>query len=123
MVANVYGEAEEPSDEDVINDNRDRELHDPDRGTLDFRKLRPTDIRDCPRLILPKEEAMFQVKEVLWNETVRRYRERHCKESGDQMVDNLSRQERRGIRKLRARAKSGEIVMIVGVGNTLGVAQ
>ena len=112
----VYGEPEEPSDAQVIEDNREREFLDPERGTLDFRRLRPTDIRDCPRLMLPQprpppEEAMFQAKEVLWNQVVDKYIRGHCRENGDQMVDNITKQERRGIRKLRLRAKRGEIVI------------
>ena len=67
---------------------------------MDFRKLRPTDLRDCPRLSLPqprppKEEATLQAKEVIWAEATARYKALHCKEDATQMVDNLTKQERR----------------------------
>ena len=48
---------------------------------------------------------------MIWVEAIVRYKALHCKEDGTQMIDNLTKQERRGIAKLRKRSKAGEIVV------------
>ena len=110
------GPQEPPSDEEIVRDNEEREIFNPTRNTLDFRRLRATDLRDCPRLCLPgprpqREEALLHAKEVIWQETISNYRRNNCREDGTQLKDNVTKSERRGINKLRRRAKAGEIVI------------
>ena len=49
---------------------------------------------------------MTQTKDVIMN-----YKSKHCWEDGTQLAVNLTPQEKRGIKKLRARCKAGEVVI------------
>ena len=78
--------------------------------------MRPTDIKDCPRLHLPparpeQEEIELITKECLWNQAYNRYRETKCNEKGIIQNDPMTKQERRGKAKLSKRARNGEIVI------------
>ena len=73
---------------------------------LNFSKLRATDLRDCPRVILPpprpkEEEAVLTSKEIGAIQILNRYRLAKCSKKGEQLVDNLSDSERKGFEKLR----------------------
>ena len=93
-----------------------RETFDPATKTFDFRKKRATDVKTNQRIYLPeprpfKEEAELTVRNEQWLEEVVKYRKSHCDEEGNIRECNLSRQEKSGLRKLRERVKSGEIVI------------
>ena len=85
-------------------------------NTLDLRRQRVTDIKDCPKLILPpsrpgNEEMELHNKETLWNNRYKLYRENKCNEKGFIKVDNMTKSERRGQRKLGKRKSTGQIVI------------
>ena len=69
-----------------------------------------------PRVELPKprpqeEERTLMAKELMWEEEIKAYIKIHCNNKGDQLESNLTKQQKRGLAKLRERAKSGEIVI------------
>ena len=109
---------EEPelSPEDQLTTMDHRLIYNYQTNTLDMRKLRVTDIKDCPRLILPparttSEEAQILTKESLWCSKYAIYRARNCNEKGYQLTDSMTKQERRGQKKLSKRKASGEIAI------------
>ena len=67
-----------------IGQEQQREEYNEDTQTLDFRKLRVTDMRDNPRVVLPdlrlpNEELVLEAKGLLCNEAVDDYQRKHCK--------------------------------------------
>ena len=97
---------EEPlSMEQQVKEQEYREVYNKDTKTLDFRKLRPTDVKSNPRVCLPtpgppKQEAEIQVRDEV--------EERVILEDLDEFrrEDNLTDSESKGLEKLKARVKS-----------------
>ena len=63
-----FGPEEEPTDDQIIHENQDRIIYNPDTKTIDWRKQKATDLRDCPKLRLPParptaEEIQMSTKE------------------------------------------------------------
>ena len=88
------------STEQIISQESDRLVYNWDTNTLDFRKLRVTDLKDCPKLILPPprpqvEEIGFITKETLWAEKYQCYRTKFCNEKGIQTTKQLTKSEKR----------------------------
>ena len=110
----TYGEEE--TDEQVIMENENREIYNPDTKTLNFNKLKATDMKDCPRVGLPgprpkKEEELMNAKEVIWSEEIENYKREFCKENDEQKEENMTQKEKKGMKKLLERQKSKEIVI------------
>ena len=108
---------EENEDEDIVA-LKSKEIYDPENKAFDMRKRVATDVKTNQRIYLPgprpaKEEAELMVRKDIWENTVRKYMHKKCKEDGEQIKSNLSSKERRGLRSLLKRAKAGEIVMNV----------
>ena len=87
-------ESEKSKMEREIREESSREIYDPERKCLDFRKLRVTDMVNNPRVELPhprpqRKERIMGAKETLWEETVLEYKEKHCSEKGVQRTNNL----------------------------------
>ena len=62
----------------IINENKEREIYDPESKTLDIGKLRCTDLRNNPRLHMPgprpqREETMMQAKKEMYIEATKMY--------------------------------------------------
>ena len=87
-----------------------------DTQTLDFRNLRVTDLKDCPKLVLPpprpqSKEIGFLTKETLWSQSYQRFRIKNCNDKGILKRDPMTKSEIRGKIKLSKRANAGEIVI------------
>ena len=109
------GETGEERMEREIWEESSREVFDEINKTLDFRKLKVTDMKDNPRVVLPSprppgEEAALTAKEQLWNEAVEDYARKKC--NNGRQKSNMTRQEEIGTKKLQERKKRGEIVMV-----------
>ena len=101
-----------------ITEQSPREVYNPDTKILDYRRLKATDMVDNPRVELPPprpqtEEQTLAAKELIWQDKIKKYINCHCNDKGDQKNTNLTKSQRRGIAKLRARTKAGEIVITV----------
>ena len=97
-------------------ENQSREVYNPESKVLDFRKLRVTDMTDNPRVCMPiprpqDEEKVLGAKELVWQDIIEKYRKGNCSEKGDQLKTNITKQQKRGIKKLLDRQKKGEIVI------------
>ena len=108
-------ETEQMRMEREVEEESHREVYNEVDKTLDFRKVRVTDMKDNPRVVLPpprppQEEAVLTAKELLWNEAIQDYSRKNCRK-GCQKT-NLSKKEEAGIKKLELRKKSGEVVII-----------
>ena len=94
---------EEPelSDEQKLDLLKETLVYDYDKHMLDFRKMKATDLKDCPKLHLPPsrpqaEKVEFHTKEHMWTMKYCEYMMKHCTENGRQKIDNMTKQERRG---------------------------
>ena len=72
---------------------------------IDYRRLRPSDLRDLPRLYVPPprpeaEEVEFSVKEHMWDRKTRFFMDHNCDGEGIIIKDNMTRSERRAFIKL-----------------------
>ena len=107
----IVVENEQLSDEDIVKEYSHLEVFDPDSKSIDFRKLRPTQIKNNPRVHMAKarpvlEEANYAVR----GEKVRVITEHHIEERIK--TDNMTDSERRGMKKLQKRMKQSEIVIL-----------
>ena len=98
-----------------MEDAKGRQVYNPETKEYDERRWRVTDMPECTRIHLPrplevKREAEIEMRRETHARTSRQYRERNCDEKGEQ-VDNLTQQERRGLRSLEKRKNEGEIVI------------
>ena len=83
---------------------------------FDLRKIKASDMRDCPRLQLPsvrpqEKELMMSTKEQLWSQIYAIYAHKHCNDKGYHTVDNMTKSERTGFRKLIKRKKDLKIII------------
>ena len=102
--------------QEVIELNKDREIYDPDLKTVNWTKQKATDMRNNPRVYLPKsrpngEELELGTKAFMYQQTIEKYQEQFCNDKGTQIRSNLTKSEQNGIRKLKARQKCGQIVI------------
>merc|ERR1711954_12046 len=72
-------------------------------------------MKDNPRVQLPKprpakEERVFESKDAMREQVFKDYVRQNCDEHGNQRVSNLTKQQQRGRKKIKARTKTGEIV-------------
>ena len=93
-----FGEPDEPTDEEIFEEHRDRLTYNPETKVIDFRNLKVTDIKDCPRLQLPaprnqEEELDFKAKETLWSIKYKNFMNVNCDDKGRICEDNMTRQE------------------------------
>ena len=105
----------EKREEKEVEEAKGRQVYNPETGEYDERRWRVTDMPECTRIHLPrplevKREAEIEMRRETHARASRLYREKHCDEKGEQ-VDNLTRQERRGLRSLEKRKNNGEIVI------------
>ena len=95
---------------------KSRQTFDPEERIYDARKRRVTDLKENARVTLPKpagtaHEAGIEMRRNMFNKTVKEFIESFCDEGGEQ-ESNLSEQEKRGLRSLRKRIQSGELLVI-----------
>ena len=69
----TLGPEPEQTDDQIIAEEAPRCIYDEDSKVFDLRKIKATDLRDCPRLQLPaarpqEEELMISAKEHLWSQ-------------------------------------------------------
>ena len=110
------GPEEEQTDEEIIREEEHRMVFNPDSKVMDLRRLRTTDIKDCPRLILPParpqtEEMEMAAKEQLWLQRYSQYMSLNCNAQGKIRQDNMTKSERAGLKKLLTRKKTNEIII------------
>ena len=84
--------------------------------TVDLSKKRVTDLKINKRVMLtdPRpagEEATLLVRRGRLIEVAKKYISKRCDKKGEVIESNLSEQERRGLKKLKERAKSGKVVI------------
>ncbi len=83
---------------------------------LEYRNLRATDIPTVPRLIEPKlgtisqEIIMENTKEKML-ECVRKYKEEYCNRKDELKEDNLSMEERQGLKQMKREIKDKKVVV------------
>ena len=104
----VNGPEEEESEEQTLMYHQEGEIFNEEKKTLDWRNQRVTDLRDCPKLILPtprptSEEMVMATKETMWSLRYSQYQARNCDEEGRIRMDNMTKSERRGFVKLNKR--------------------
>ena len=90
-----------------LEDAKGRQVYNPETREYDERRWRVTDMPECTRIHLPrplevKREAEIELRRETHARASRQYRERNCDEKGEQM-DNLTQQERRGLKSLEKR--------------------
>ena len=110
------GVVQEQTEDEILLAEDHRVIYSMSSKTLDFRKLRTTDLKDCPRLYLPPprpqaEEAEMGAKEFSWEHRYKIFMRNSCDESGRMKIDNMTRAERKGFFKLIKRAKSRELAI------------
>lgn len=93
-----------------------RETYVQETSTLNMANMRPTDMRTNRRVIIPKprppiEEAELLVRRYMWGKILVQYMKEHCHNDGRQLASNMSPSARRGLVKLSARNKKGEIIV------------
>ena len=106
----IVEEEEVKTDEQILEENKYRETYDPDTKTIDFRKVRATDVKNNPRVCLPparpvREEAEFMSRNVMVDKVTERFM------NNNPRGDNLTESEKAGVEKLVKRSKAGEIVI------------
>ena len=94
---------------------RTRQVYDPEDKSYDERKMRVTDMEECTRIHLPKplgikREAEIELRREAHKKVSEGYRKEKCDER-DNQEDNLTKQERRGLKSLEKRKKDGEIII------------
>ena len=108
----VTEEQEKKSQDELIEENKHREVYCPDTKKLNFKGQRSTDIRNNPRTKMPdprsnKEETELQTRATLVMREAKEYISKlECQPT------NLTKSERRGLKKLKARIKAEEIVIL-----------
>ena len=104
------------NDLETIAEHQNRETFDPDTNIVDWRKHKATDMRNNPKVYLPKarpvqEELELGAKEFIYTKTIQKYIDANCNDQGTQKQDNLTKSERRGIAKLRKKQELGQIII------------
>merc|ERR1712081_99414 len=87
-----------------------REVHDQDRHSIDFRKLRATDIRSNKRVHIPRPVGDTTEGELMTRGTLIKHRVKKFK-TDNKTDTNLTQSEKRGIDKLEKRVKAGKVVI------------
>ena len=86
------------------------EVYNPEKKSMDFTKLRPTMVKNNPRVSLPKNRPLKEEAKLIHRRTtVEEEVSEYTKEQSD--TDDLTAAERRGVAKLRKRILDGEIVV------------
>ena len=103
-------ETEEERIEREVKEQNNKEIYTPETQTLDFGKLRPTEVKSNQRVLLPKpgnamQEAELNCREVLTNKCIENYISAMARES------SLTKSEREGMESLEKRIKAKEIVV------------
>ena len=97
-------------------DAESRRIYDPLKRIFDHGKKRVTDLKENSKVNLPKPcdaltESSIELLKCKIMDTFRKYREKNCNERGEQAT-NLTKQELRGLAKLRKRVSNGSIVVL-----------
>ena len=120
----VEGEVEEKNDEEKeIQDKieaESRQVFNPIEKSLDYTKRRVTDLKENAKIHLPKplevkEESKIELRREIHTNVFRDFVQKECKEGrGEEwnQKTNFTTKERRGIKKLKARIKNKEIVIL-----------
>ena len=92
--------------------NCSRECYDHERQTISFSNLIPSDVKNNPWVILPKprsekEEVELTTRATLITKEVQSYLDR-----SEAQPENLTKSERRGLRKLKKRIQARELVVL-----------
>ena len=98
------------TDEEIVNDHLEEEVFDPTTKTIDFRKIRPTNVKNNPKVIMPDPRPPVEEAHLLTRRTLA-----HLEASrfiqNMKVQCNLTPSEKRGIKKLTKRVKAGELVV------------
>ena len=100
----------------IINENKEREIYDPESKTLDIGKLRCTDLRNNPRLHMPgprpqREETMMQAKKEMYIEATKMYISKNCLKDGSQQEGGLDDEFKEGLEEIEEYKKTYNVVI------------
>ena len=110
-------ENEEFDEEDKMRDALRRMVYNPGEGTWSYSRKRVTDLKGNNQVILPGKLKKFEEEanlEMMRTELLAEYRDYvrgNCDERGKQQ-SNLTREEERGLKSLKKRAKEGGITIL-----------
>ena len=100
------------SKEELVQENEHREPYNHRTKTLDFRGIRPTDVKNCPRVKLSGPRSQREEMELGTKHKVMLKNTKEYIRTLEEQPDNLTKSERRGLRKLKKRVDAGEIVIV-----------
>ena len=115
------GDTQEVSEEEKekfeLIEAESRQVYDPHRKTVNLNNRRVTDLKENPKVYLPKplkpvEEAQLAVRKEKYLEVFQKYVEANCNKKGEQKL-NLSFGQRRGLEKLLKRIQEKEIIVLM----------
>ena len=100
----------------IINENKEREIYDPESKTLDLGKLKCTDLRNNPRLHMPgprpqREETMMQAKKEMYIEATKMYISKNCYKDGSQREGGLDDEFKEGLEEIEEYKKTYNVVI------------
>ena len=83
---------------------------------MNFGKQKATDLRQNPRIYLPKprppkEEAFLEAKEHMYQQTWYNYQNQYCDQKGNQLESNLTPKVMRGVYKINKRQANGKFIV------------
>ena len=108
----VTEEGEKKTMEERVEDEEHREKFNYTKKTLDFRKLRPTDVKNCPKIKMPKARTTKEELELTSKQEMALRESRRYLREISSHPDNLTKSERRGINKLKKRVDAQEVVIL-----------
>ena len=100
------------SKEEFIEENRHRESYNPEKQRLNFSQMGPSDVKNNPRVILPRPRSVKEEVELTTRATLVTHEVHQYLNSLENQPDNLTKSERRGLKKLRKRIQDKEIVVL-----------
>ena len=107
----IIEEKENKTMEQMVQEESHREIWDPNTNTIDFKKVRASDVRNNPRVVIPKarnvkEEAELAARTMMIEDEVKKFIMENPENE-----KNLTASEFRGYQKLLKRVATGEIIV------------
>ena len=108
-------EDEKEREDMELEEAESREVYDSVDKTFNMRKQRVTDLKHNAYVIFPKPqpleyEALLEIRRQKLAEVFKKYVTENCDEKGRQL-SNLTRQQARGLKKLKKRVTEGELIV------------
>ena len=95
----------ELSHSEVIDQHHEREIYNPDKKTINWRRQKTTHMRNNTKVYLPRarpkgEKIVLNSQEHVFDKVYQDYIRHDCNEKGNQLDSNISKRAQRGIVKL-----------------------